>query len=71
MRILVQRVFQSWVKVGGQEISRIGQGLLVLVGVTHDDTIEVADHIVSKILNMRLWEKDGKSWNASVMDING
>ncbi len=71
MRILVQRVFESWVKVGGIEISRIKEGLLVLVGITHDDNPDVADHMVSKILNMRLWEKEGRNWNGSVMEING
>lgn len=55
MRILVQRVFESWVRVSGVEISRIKEGLLVLVGITHDDTTDIADHMVSKILNMRLW----------------
>lgn len=43
----------------------------MLVGITHDDNPDVADHMVSKILNMRLWDKDGKSWNGSVMEING
>lgn len=41
------------------------------MGITHDDTTDVADHMVSKILNMRLWEKDGKTWAASVMDLKG
>lgn len=47
------------------------EGLLVLVGITHDDTPDVADHMVSKILNMRLWEREGKSWNGTVMEIGG
>jgi D-Tyr-tRNAtyr deacylase len=38
MRILVQRIFESWVKVDGIDISRIKKGLLVLIGLTHDDT---------------------------------
>lgn len=45
--------------------------MLVLVGITHDDTTDIADHMVSKILNMRLWEKDGKTWNGSVLDLKG
>jgi D-tyrosyl-tRNA(Tyr) deacylase len=71
MRILVQRILESWVKVDGVDISRIKKGLLVLVGLTHDDNFDVADHMVSKILNMRLWEREGKTWNGSVMDIQG
>lgn len=42
-----------------------------MVGITHDDTTDIADHMVSKILNMRLWEKDGKTWNGSVLDLKG
>ena len=43
----------------------------MLVGVTAGDNKEVAEHMANKALNMRLWEKDGKSWAASVMDLNG
>lgn len=55
MRILVQRVFEGWVKVEGVEISRIQQGVLVLVGLTPGDNKDVVEHMVSKTLNMRLW----------------
>jgi D-tyrosyl-tRNA(Tyr) deacylase len=56
MRIVVQRVFEGWVKVEGIEISRIKHGILVLVGLTSGDNKDVIDHMVSKTLNMRLWE---------------
>lgn len=55
----------------GVEISRIKEGLLVLVGITHNDNKDVADHMISKILNMRLWEREGKTWNGTLMDIGG
>lgn len=71
MRILVQRVFEAWVRVQGKEISRTKEGILVLVGLTHNDNKDVVDHMVSKTINMRLWEKEGKSWAASVMDYGG
>jgi D-aminoacyl-tRNA deacylase len=71
MRIIVQRVFEGWVKVQGTTISHIKEGILILVGLTPGDNKEVVEHMVSKSLNMRLWEKDGKPWNASVMDIQG
>ena len=57
MRIVIQRVFEGWVKVGGVEISHINNGILVLVGLTPGDNKDVVDHMVSKALNMRLWEK--------------
>jgi len=55
MRIVIQRVFEGWVKVGGVEISHINNGVLVLVGLTSGDNKDVVDHMVSKTLNMRLW----------------
>ena len=71
MRIVIQRVFEAWVRVGGIEISRTKEGVLVLVGLTPGDNLDVVEHMANKVLNMRLWEKDGKSWNASVVDIEG
>lgn len=72
MRIVIQRVFEGWVKVEGVEISRIKEGILVLVGLTAGDNKDVVEHMVSKTLNMRLWSsKEGKAWCASVMDIGG
>ena len=44
---------------------------MVLIGITHDDNSDIADHMVAKIINMRLWEKDGKSWTGSVLDEKG
>ena len=43
----------------------------MLVGLTPGDDKDVVEHMVSKTLNMRLWEKDGKAWSSSVMDIKG
>lgn len=71
MRIVVQRVFEAWVKVGGATISHIKEGIIVYVGLTPGDNKQVIEQMVSKTLNMRLWEREGKSWNASVMDIKG
>jgi D-tyrosyl-tRNA(Tyr) deacylase len=55
MRIVVQRVFEGWVKVGGATISHIKEGIVVLVGLTAGDNKDVVEHMVSKTLNMRLW----------------
>ena len=55
MRIVVQRVFEAWVKVSGVEISHTKSGVLVLVGLTAGDNKDVVEHMVSKTLNMRLW----------------
>lgn len=55
MKIIVQRVFEGWVKVQGVEISRIGKGILVYVGLTQGDSKDVVEHMVGKTLGMRLW----------------
>lgn len=54
MRVLVQRVTQASVTVGGQEISRISSGLLALVGVTHTDTAELARRLAQRVVALRV-----------------
>jgi D-aminoacyl-tRNA deacylase len=70
MRVIIQRVNSASVTVQEKVISKIGKGLLCLVGVGDDDTKEDSEFISRKILNLRLWDdKDGKRWNKSVMDM--
>lgn len=54
MRAVVQRVTQAQVDVDGQTVGKIGTGLMVLLGVTHDDTPELARRLASKIWNLRI-----------------
>ena len=61
MRALVQRVSEASVTVDGGEVSRIGQGLLVLLGVRRGDTDAEADKLAAKLLALRIFEDaDGK-----------
>ena len=55
MRALVQRVTQASVDVDGERVGEIGPGLLVLLGVTHDDTAAEADWIAAKIRALRVF----------------
>jgi D-tyrosyl-tRNA(Tyr) deacylase len=55
MRALVQRVTQARVSVGGEVAGEIGAGLLVLLGVTHDDTEAVADRLADKVRALRVF----------------
>ncbi|MGI8580474.1 MAG: D-aminoacyl-tRNA deacylase, partial [Solirubrobacteraceae bacterium] len=55
MRALVQRVAEASVSVGGEEVSAIGPGLLVLLGVSHDDTEEQADRLAAKVRALRIF----------------
>ena len=61
MRALVQRVSRASVTVGGEVVSAIGPGLLVLLGITHDDRPEHADRLAEKVRALRIFEDaDGK-----------
>ena len=56
MRALVQRVSRAAVRVDGREVSAIGPGLLVLLGVTHDDGPEQADRLADKVRALRVFD---------------
>jgi D-aminoacyl-tRNA deacylase len=61
VRALVQRVSRASVTVGGERVSAIGPGLLVLLGVTHDDTPEIADRLADKVRALRVFpDADGR-----------
>ena len=71
MRALIQRVLRSSVAVGGDRIASIGPGLTVLVGITRDDGTAEMEHVVRKVLNMKLWPdpQTGKPWQRSAMSL--
>lgn len=71
MKALIQRVKEASVKVEGKEISKIGQGFLVLVGITHTDTQKEADYLVKKVTNLRVFEDENGKMNLSLKDVNG
>jgi D-aminoacyl-tRNA deacylase len=71
MRALVQRVSEASVTVGGDEVARIGRGLLVLLGVRRGDTEAEADRIARKLLALRVFEDDAGRMNRSVRDVGG
>jgi D-aminoacyl-tRNA deacylase len=71
VRALVQRVSEASVTVEGEEIARIGRGLLVLLGVRAGDGIEEADRLAGKLERLRVFEDDEGRMNLSVRDIDG
>ena len=71
MKALVQRVSQASVSVAGEEVGRIGRGLVVLVGVANDDTEKDAQYLVQKIINLRIFADAEEKFNLSSLDING
>ncbi|WP_029297496.1 D-aminoacyl-tRNA deacylase [Chryseobacterium hispalense] len=71
MKIVIQRVSESHVKVDGKIVGEIGKGLMLLIGIDENDTETAADWLVQKILNLRIFgDEDGKL-NLSVQDIKG
>jgi D-tyrosyl-tRNA(Tyr) deacylase len=61
VRALVQRVSEAWVDAGGERVGAIGPGLLVLLGITHDDTAADADRLADKVRALRVFaDADGR-----------
>jgi D-aminoacyl-tRNA deacylase len=71
VRALVQRVSDASVTVDGEEVARIGRGLLVLLGVRQGDSEAEADRIAAKLLALRIFEDDAGKMNLNVGDVGG
>lgn len=71
MRVCVQRVSQASVTVEGELVGEIARGLLVLLGVTSDDTADDARHLADKICGLRIFEDADEKMNQSLEDIGG
>ena len=71
MRIVLQRVAHASVTVDEKVIGKIQRGFLLLVGVTHDDTMEDMEYLVRKIVQMRIFEDEEGKLNRSIQDIGG
>ena len=71
MRFVIQRVLESEVKVDGESLGKIGKGFMVLIGVSNDDTKEVADKMVKKMLGLRIFEDEQGKTNLSLDAVGG
>ena len=71
MRAVVQRVKQSLVTVENQTVGKIGNGLLVFLGVAKQDRDRDADYLADKIANLRIFEDEKGKMNRSLLEISG
>ena len=71
MKLVVTRVKSASVTIEGKVHSEIGKGLLVLVGVTNDDTAKDAEYLAGKLAKLRIFEDEDGKLNRSVTDIGG
>jgi len=71
MRVVVQRSKEASVTVDDQIVGCIDKGLVLLVGVTHDDQEKDARFLAEKVVNLRIFEDDGGKMNLSLKDVGG
>ncbi|WP_144547787.1 D-aminoacyl-tRNA deacylase [Bacillus sp. X1(2014)] len=71
MRVVVQRSKNASVTVAGEVTGQITKGLVLLVGITHDDKEEDAAYLADKIANLRIFEDEDGKMNFSLVDVGG
>lgn len=71
MKFLIQRVIEANVKVDSEIVGQIQNGFLVFIGVSQDDTQEIADKMVHKLLNLRIFEDEAGKTNLNLAAVNG
>jgi D-tyrosyl-tRNA(Tyr) deacylase len=71
MRLVIQCVSEASVQINNQINGEIGKGLLILIGIEHEDTKDDADWLVKKVVNLRIFSDDEGKMNHSVIDIDG
>ena len=71
MKFVIQRVKNAQVEINNKDVAKIDNGFLVLIGITHTDTKDIADYLVKKLINLRVFEDENGKMNLSLNDING
>ena len=71
MRFVIQRVNEASVSIEGNTVGQIEKGFLVLIGVSNDDTKEIADKMIKKLIGMRIFEDENGKTNLSLADAGG
>lgn len=71
MKVVLQRVARASVSVGGEEVSAIGRGYLLLVGVGLGDAVDEADRLAEKVVNLRIFRDGEGKTNLALGDVGG
>lgn len=71
MRIVVQRSKEARVVIDGKVVGSIAHGLVLLVGVTHEDTLDDVRYLAEKVAHLRIFEDEAGKMNKSVLDTGG
>lgn len=71
MRFVIQRVTESKVTIQGKIRGQIEKGFMVLIGVGADDTVEIADKMIRKMLNLRIFEDENGKTNLGLKEVGG
>ncbi len=71
MKFVIQRVKNASVTIENNVVGKIGNGFLVLIGIANSDTKEIADAMVKKLINLRIFKDSQDKMNLSIKDING
>ncbi|MCE5171731.1 D-tyrosyl-tRNA(Tyr) deacylase [Paenibacillus profundus] len=71
MKVVVQRCKEARVTVGDEMVGQIAEGLMLLVGITHEDTEQDVNWMADKVAGLRIFEDEAEKMNFSVQDVNG
>ena len=71
MKVVVQRSKYSSVTVDGKIVGQIDNGLVLLVGITKEDTLEDLEYMAKKVLNLRIFDDEEGVMNKSILDVGG
>ncbi len=71
MKFIVQRVTNASVSVDNNIVGQINTGFMVLIGVSETDTLDIADKMINKLLNLRIFEDENGKTNLDIKSVNG
>ena len=71
MKFVIQRVSEASVKIDGKLSGEISRGFLVLIGISNEDTKEIADKMIKKLINMRIFDDENGKTNLDLASVGG